>query len=271
MPHVAFTYYGAKVRTLPWLLPKLEAAGATHFVDVFGGSAAVSLNIKPHRITTYNDINSHVVNFFRVLREQPDELIRRLELTPYSREEWGKLWNTYTECPIERARLFFIKSAQSFNATQKHPGWSFTKVPGSVKSHHFVRHVSKMSEIIEAIRDWQIEHCSFEKVFTRYNEPFIMLYLDPPYEFKARKGTNKPRYAHEFTDDDHRHLAELANNTKSMVAISGYQSDLYEELYPASKGWRFHQSHKMPSGKGHKIECLWTNYDTKVPTQQTIF
>ena len=45
------------------------------------------LNRPPSPIETYNDLDGEVVNFFRVLRDQPDELIRRIALTPFSREE----------------------------------------------------------------------------------------------------------------------------------------------------------------------------------------
>ena len=45
------------------------------------------LNREPSPVETYNDVDGEVVNFFRVLREKPEELTRSIGLTPFSREE----------------------------------------------------------------------------------------------------------------------------------------------------------------------------------------
>ncbi len=83
---IAFGWYGGKYSHLNWLLPLLPQT--THFCEPFGGSAAVLLNRKPAPVETYNDIDSEVVNFFRVLREQKEALIEAIGLTPFSREEF---------------------------------------------------------------------------------------------------------------------------------------------------------------------------------------
>lgn len=84
--HIAFGWYGGKYSHLDWLLPLLPPA--QHYCEPFGGSAAVLLNREPAPVETYNDIDSEVVNFFRVLREQKDELIYAIGMTPFSREEY---------------------------------------------------------------------------------------------------------------------------------------------------------------------------------------
>ena len=42
----------------------------------------------PGKLDVYNDLDDGVVGFFRVLRDRPDEIVARLELTPYARSEW---------------------------------------------------------------------------------------------------------------------------------------------------------------------------------------
>jgi len=82
---IAFGWYGGKYSHLDWLLPLLPAA--THYCEPFGGSAAVLLNRAPSPVETYNDLDGDVVRFFKVLREQPDDLIRHIGLKLFSREE----------------------------------------------------------------------------------------------------------------------------------------------------------------------------------------
>lgn len=56
------------------------------YLEPFFGSGAVLFNKPPSAIETVNDIDGDVVNFFRILRERPDDLAAAIALTPYARE-----------------------------------------------------------------------------------------------------------------------------------------------------------------------------------------
>ncbi|MEO0228327.1 MAG: DNA adenine methylase, partial [candidate division WOR-3 bacterium] len=109
---IAFGWYGGKYNHLDWLLPLLPKT--KHFCEPFGGSAAVLINREPSPIETYNDIDGEVVNFFRVLRDNPEALIRAIALTPFSREEFEKAISepTTSLSDIERARRFYVRARQ---------------------------------------------------------------------------------------------------------------------------------------------------------------
>src|SRR5215211_4704182 len=109
---IAFGWYGGKYSHLDWLLPLLPQS--EHYCEPFGGSAAVLINRAPSPVETYNDLDGEVVNFFRVLREQKDELIQAIGLTPFSREELKIAINSGDNISdLERARRFFIKARQT--------------------------------------------------------------------------------------------------------------------------------------------------------------
>src|SRR5258708_25807765 len=78
---IAFGWYGGKFSHLDWLLPLLPKT--RHFCEPFAGSAAVLLNREPSPVETYKDIDSEVVNFFRVLRDQKEALNETIGLTPF--------------------------------------------------------------------------------------------------------------------------------------------------------------------------------------------
>lgn len=72
-------------------------------------------------------------------------------------------------------------------------------------------------------------------------DPQTLLYVDPPYLNAARKSKDnrtanqaksltRRQYAHELSEDRHRELA-IALQGRSVI-LSGYQSDLYRDLYP---------------------------------------
>lgn len=69
-------YVGGKWAMADWLIGFFPPH--THYVEPFCGGASVLFRKYPSEIETINDIDSDVVNFFRVLREQPAALIGAL-------------------------------------------------------------------------------------------------------------------------------------------------------------------------------------------------
>jgi DNA adenine methylase len=110
---IAFGWYGGKFNHLDWLLPLLPTAH--HYCEPFGGSGAALINRPPSPVETYNDLDGEVVNFFRVLREQRDELVSMIALTPFSREEYFLALSDQREHipPIARALQFFVRARQA--------------------------------------------------------------------------------------------------------------------------------------------------------------
>jgi site-specific DNA-adenine methylase len=82
---------GGKWRIAPWIIDTFPPHRC--YCEPFAGGASVLLQKPPAKFEVLNDLNQDVVRFFRVLRERPDELLRALDLTPYSRAELA-LWGT---------------------------------------------------------------------------------------------------------------------------------------------------------------------------------
>lgn len=111
---IAFGWYGGKFSHLDWLRPLLPQT--YHYCEPFGGSAAVLLNREPSPVETFNDIDGEVVNFFKVLRDKPEEILYKLTFTPFSFEEYLNAiekTNRSTLPDVERARLFYIRARQT--------------------------------------------------------------------------------------------------------------------------------------------------------------
>ena len=80
------------------------------YLEPFFGSGAVLFNKPPSAIETVNDIDGDVVNFFRVLREQPDRLAEAISLTPYAREVFDDAHANRGTDDFDRAYRFAIRS-----------------------------------------------------------------------------------------------------------------------------------------------------------------
>ena len=108
---IAFGWYGGKFSHLDWLLPLLPRT--PYYCEPFAGSAAVLLNREPSSVETYNDLDGEVAAFFRVLRDQGEELTKAIALTPFSREEFALACKLDPEIlPLERARRFYVRARQ---------------------------------------------------------------------------------------------------------------------------------------------------------------
>ena len=79
-------YPGAKNRIADWICSYIPPHDV--YLEPFAGSLAVLLNKPRCHIETVNDIDGEIVNFFRVLRDYPEELKGKIELTPFAREEY---------------------------------------------------------------------------------------------------------------------------------------------------------------------------------------
>ena len=263
---LAFGWYGGKFSHLDLLLPLLPLGH--HYCEPFAGSGAVLLNRPPAPVETYNDLDGEVVNFFRVLRAEKERLIEAIGLTPFSREEFALACQLDPDQPpLERARRFYVRARQvrtGLAQTASIGRWancrntSRSGMSGVVS--RWLGGLDDLPIIAERLLRVQIENRPAIDVIHLYDTAETLFYCDPPYIHLTRSDTRA--YGYEMTDEEHRALAAVLNNVRGMVAISNYQCDLMEELYPAPK-WSKHvaAAKTIHSTKGSRIEALWTNYD----------
>lgn len=264
---IVFGWYGGKFSHLDWLLPLLPECH--HYCEPFSGSGAVLINRKTSPVETYNDIDGDVVNFFRVLRNQHEELIRIISLTPFSREEYHQAIyeNTTDISDLERARRFYIKARQTRTGlaqTASLGRWANCKdtsrggMSGVVS--RWLGGVQVLDEIAQRLLRVQIENRPATDVIRLYDSPGTLFYCDPPY-LHATRGDTKA-YGFEMNENEHREFAVVVNACKGMVAVSGYDHPLMNDLFKPGKWIKtFGPDKTIHSTKDTRTEVLWTNYN----------
>lgn len=246
----ALKYYGGKFRLAPWILEYFPKH--LHYVEAFGGGAGVLLQKEPARIETYNDRDGDVVNFFRVLRHETDELIRHIRLTPWARDEYELCLENSGEA-MEDARRFYVRLWMSLHGGTRlaKAAWRRGK---TVKSPMRYIKIDNLYAVAERLYNVQIENRDALKLIAEMDTPETLFYLDPPYPASTR--TDKNRYAFEMTDRNHIELAVLSQTLKGYVIISGYDCQLYNELFD-EKGWRRIDRPSLANGGIRRTESLW--------------
>jgi len=252
-------YHGGKFRLAPWILSLFPRH--TVYVEPFGGGGSILFSKDPVPTEIYNDMDSRVVGLFRVLRNpsKAGELARRLELTPFAREEY-ETW-CYAE-PFDDIDAAHQLVVRSFMGQSSKGIWQRSGFDTRINPDGYCGRVSSLSSSPDACRAAAqrlarvvIEHNDAVDVIKRHDRPDALIYCDPPYLTADGRGTRI--YTHDFKADDHRKLATTLRSLESaMVVLSGYPSGLYEELYP---DWQRHQRRAMADGGRERTEVLWLN------------
>jgi len=205
-------------------------------------------------LETYNDLDGNVVNFFRVLRDQPDELIRVIRLTPWARAEY-ELSLEPCEDVVERARRFFVCHMlgvkQSLNTTL---GQFRLKVEERASGVIPILHNLELEVIAIRFCRVQIEQMPCNYVIRKCDREDTLFYVDPPYP--AEERTHGDVYLVEFSQQDHVSTAALLRSCIGYVVVSGYACPLYTDLYEAH-GWTRVDKEAQTNSGGKRIESLW--------------
>lgn len=258
-----FPYYGGKqliADRITALFPEHR-----HYVEPYAGSLAVLLSKPRVTFETVNDLDGRLINFWRVLRERPDDLTRVCALTPHSRAEHATVLNAVDdESPdeLERARRTFVLLTQGQSGgTSRRTGWRYFANPaGSTFSmpQYLEAYLGRFAGIVGRLAGVSLECRPAAEVIAAYGRHRdALIYADPTYVLSTRKSRG---YRYEMTDDEHREMATALQACPAAVVVSGYPSALYDdELF---SGWHRREIATATGNGGQwrdRTEVLWSN------------
>lgn len=258
-------YHGGKFLLAKWIISHFP--DHTHYAELLGGGGSVMMQKSPSKYETYNDLWGTVVNVFRVLRDAAlsQDLEAALRLTPYSREEFtlcGEIDIAQIEDPVEKARLTILRSFAGYgsaSANNRHAtGFrTWPRPKGSSPAHDWANYPDEILSFTQRLRGVTIESRDYRELLPMYDGEKTLIYLDPPYVHSTRNmKRGNAAYNHEFAENDHIDMADRVRGLKSSVIISGYESDLYNDLFA---GWATSKKKTLADGGRERIECLWIN------------
>ena len=243
-----------------------------HYVELFGGGLAVLWALNPVGVSeVVNDVNSNLMNFYRVLRSEKlfKKFLRRVKVTPFGRDSWEEARQKLAEEPIERrvarAVWFFVLNRMSLAGRMTDfAGISKTRTRGGMNEQvsAWLGTVEGLPAIHERLRRVVVENKPATELMLDHDVEGCVQYCDPPYLASTRTAQNV--YGEfEMTDKDHWEFLEVAKSVEhAKVLISGYPSELYDK---SLKGWNrrtFDRANSAAGGetKRRMTEVVWMNY-----------
>lgn len=259
-----FPYYGGKTRIAEQIVELMPSH--VHYVEPFAGALSVLLAKPRSALETVNDKHEDLVNFFRVLREQTDELTKACALTPHSRVEHALSRERAGLSDLERARRTFVNLSQGRSASLRKTGWAHVFTADSYgragsRAPYLQSMVGRFAGIADRLLDVSFECRDALDIIRLYGaHEDVLLYVDPPYLNTTRTSQG---YEHEFgRKDQHEDLLQALLACKSTVMLSGYLSSLYSEHLADWEELRIHGSRTQRNQP--TTEVLWCNRPLRV-------
>jgi DNA adenine methylase len=210
-----------------WQLPHLRPIWRTHssrrLVEPFCGGLAVTLGLRPRR-ALLNDINPHVINFYRWLKRglaisSPVANEKRLYYS--HRGRFNELLAHGKGRTREAAGLFYYLNRTGYNGLCRFNRSGEFNVPFGRYAR--ITYTCDFTAYCENFRGWQFRCGDFEAVPL---EPGDFVYADPPYDVEFTS------YAKEgFTWKEQVRAAEWLARHPGPVVLSNQATDRIISLY----------------------------------------
>lgn len=229
---------GGKFKSLKHLLPVLQAAVTpdTVWVDHFGGTGVVSLNIPDCKLMVFNDRYSGITDFYRCLQDAKTlrTMSEYLEAMPaLGREMWLRCrqdWASEKNL-AHRAAMWFYMYRNSVIGK----GAAFARATNSAPPIQLPRAMELFWPIHYKLKGFQIENLDFEVCAGDYNSVHAVHYFDPPY-----LHTDGGIYESSWTIEDLKRLLRCIERLEGWVALSHYPNELIESctFWTDRKEWK---------------------------------
>ena len=184
---------GGKTQLLKELLPLIKnnlKPGST-FYEPFAGGLAVTLALE-HPNTVVNDLNSELINMYKVIRDNPDELIYLLksfemlhnETAYYHIRGWDREPDFATMSPLKRAARTIYLNKTCFNGLYRVNSKGYFNSPigrtSSGKTPDIAQEdlIREMSKFLKSV---QFHNGDYKECLAGATAGDVV-FLDPPYD-----------------------------------------------------------------------------------------
>ena len=255
-------YPGSKHSIADWIVSHIPPHQV--YLEPYFGSGCVFFAKKLAKIETINDIDGQVVNLFRVIREQPEELARMVEFTPWARREQQDILTSASDLeyfkttgdPLEDARRLLVRLWMSHGGrTSDRSGWRHNvQSKGAHCTKTWQELPARILAVAGRLKDAQIECAPAIELISKYRYSEVLIYADPPYVLSTRR--KRRQYKHEMSDADHVDLLDALDTHPGPVLLSGYDHLLYNDRL---HNWERRTCRAMAEGGRAREEVLWLN------------
>lgn len=220
-----------KITSAVKLLLESNDLACANYIEPYAGGAGVAINLLLDRTVSsihINDLNFPVYSFWKVLKDNPEYLCKKINDTLVCMEEWyfqNEIFRNYQKYSIEEVAFatFFLNRTNRSGILQagviggkKQQGdW---KLDTRFNKKNLIKRIEGISVLSERIKVTNLD--AKELINNIQNSENNFVYLDPPY-YKKGKGLYQNFYEH----SDHQEIANLIQSSLIKYWIVSYDSN----------------------------------------------
>lgn len=258
------SYYGGKQSLLKEILPRIPKHKI--YTEAFFGGGAVFFAKEKVESEIINDVNSMVINFYKVFVMKFDELKLHIESTLFARDIYSIAWDVYRIpqhfSDVVKAWAFYVATNMGFACNVG--SWGYDKYGKRCKAFRNKKMRFDVS-IAQRLVATEIENRDANFVISSRDSVDAFHYVDPPY-IHSDQGMYRG-----YSEEDFRKLLDTLSQVKGKFLLSSYPSDILNE-YIERYGWEtLHIEKPLTASKGknsekrkRKIEVLTANYSLEI-------
>lgn len=207
------SYLGGKSLLTKKIIPLIPKHHC--YCEVFAGAAWLLFRKEPSKVEIINDINTDLVNLYRVVKNHLEEFVRYLKWVLVARDQFDlfKKENSETLTDIQRAVRFYYLLKTGYASKVDDPYFAISTHRRS--AFNLLRIEEELSAAHLRLSMVFIENKPYQNFIQRFDKPDTFFYLDPPYyncEDYYGKGI--------FSKDDFNILAGLLKDVSGKFILS---------------------------------------------------
>lgn len=209
-------WIGGKSRLADTIIHWINSVEHGLYAEPFIGMGGVFLRrTQRPKAEVINDRSHDVANLFRVCRRHPEELVRALDLLPFSRAEFLNMLDSHLPglTDIERAArfLYILKSGFGGKAVTR----SFAVQRESSGRFNSLKIAPLIRDLHARLSTVTIECLDYQDFIPLYDSDGALFYLDPPYW-----GCEDDYGKNLFSRDDFERIADILAQIKGRFLLS---------------------------------------------------
>jgi DNA adenine methylase len=234
-PRPFLKWAGGKSSLLPHLC-SLVPSDYLRYIEPFLGGGALFFELQPKN-AVLSDLNSELINCYKIVRDKPEELNSLLKTMPVSKEYFYQLrsQDIATLTTVERAaRLLFLNKTCYNGLYRVNKKGQFNTPFGSHKIVNICNYenLKSASATLKDVKELIDE--DFEIVLLKFAKEGDFIYLDPPYPSIGQYSDFKRYTKQFFGKEEHYRLARVVKEIDKRgckFILSNPKHELVGELY----------------------------------------
>lgn len=209
------------------------------YIEPFVGGGAVYFYLE-NKKNIINDINEDLINFYKKISTDSDNLIKELKLMKNNKDfylEIRKMYNENDTSKFSKEAMFYYLNRTCYGGIVRYNSKKEFNTPfGKYSTYKPWEYIS--DEHVNLLKNTQFMSKSFEEAFKKAKKGDFV-FIDPPYSSNFNNY-----YENNFSDEQHKKLAECIRTSpaKCLAVISDLGNipiiykDLIKESYDKKYG-----------------------------------